>query len=218
MMTTPYPPPSTDQHHRFLASFLFGGTSTPTIHEAVWRAYLDLSRTVHGIDKSDSSGALRNSAHVRVANALQELAGTGPRDQNEYDGWHRATCSELGRHFARGGFAHFSIGQSQKWLNMAVKYTLTLAAVGWLDVLDAVGLRAIAHAPIDSFFLKGLARGAQSGTMPILRATWSRINDYDEYFAFQRSLRDSFGCPPLDVEFHVWQAISAERRARNVSA
>jgi hypothetical protein len=196
-----------------LASFLFGGTPTPGLREAVWRAYLDLSRTVHNIAASDPSGGLRKSAHQRVEKLLTQLVAAGPRDEGAYDSWHRQACTELGKHFASGGFPNFAVGQSQKWLNMAVKYTLTLAAVGWQDVPAADQLRTIAHAPVDSFFLKGLARHSLGATLPVFRTTWSRLSDYEEYFRFQRALRDSFGCPPLDLEFHVWQAISAERRA-----
>lgn len=96
---------------------------------------------------------------------------------------------------------------------MAVKYGLTFAAVGWSDIPDAVGLRAIAHAPIDSFFLNGLAPIGSARTLPKLRGSRSRITDYDDYFALQRWLREAFTAPPLDVEFHIWNTVSAERRA-----
>jgi hypothetical protein len=206
-----FSPPSSDEHHRFLASFLFGGTPVPTAREAVWRAYLDLSRTVHGIRASDPSGHLRATAHESLEYRLKQLLSSGTRVQDEFDTWHQVACADLGQHFRRGGFETFHTGQAQKWLNMSLKYALTLAAVGWLEVREAHALRAVAHAPIDSFFLKGLAEHTPE-PLPTMRAAWSRIIDYDEYFRFQQWLRATFKCPPLDVEFHVWQGVSAQRR------
>lgn len=205
--------PTPDEHLRFLVSFLFGGTAAPSLRDAVWRAYLDLSRTVHGIDAADLTGSIRRSAHDLVEHRLEVLLSSGPRDLEPFDAWHREGCNALREHFAKGGYPKFSIGQGQKWLNMAVKYSLTLSAVGWVPVRDSQKLRLIAHAPLDNFFLDGLATQPVAASMPRMMTTWSRLMDYDLYLEFQRALRNAFVAPPLDVEFHVWQRASNKRRA-----
>lgn len=210
--------PSKEQHYRFLSSFLFGGTDTPTVRDVTWRAYLDLSRTVHHIDEADPAGVLRETAHAHVEALLVALFSSGIRQRDAYDAWHRETCGALTSLFARRGYGTFTLGQSQKWINMGVKYGLTLAGVDWLSIHDSAQLRAVAHAPLDSFFLDALrAEGAESAP-PRLSATWSRIVDYDEYFAVQHWLRHAFPTSPLDVEFHVWQRASRKRRSLPVSA
>lgn len=204
--------PSSDQHLRFLSSFLFGGTDAPTVRDVTWRAYLDLSRTVHGIDTADPTHEIRRAAHAHVEAVLIALFSGGPREQDDYDIWHRAECGALSSLFARRGYGAFSIGQSQKWINMGVKYALTLAAVDWLTVADPAQLRAVAHAPLDSFFLEALRAEVAETSPPTLPATWSRLREYDDYFGLQCWLRSAFHACPLDVEFHVWQRASRRRR------
>lgn len=213
-----FSPPTKDQHFRFLSSFLFGGTDAPTVRDVTWRAYLDLSRTVHHIDEADPSRALRETAHAHVEALLVALFSGGPRERDAYDAWHREACEALSSLFARRGYSTFTIGQSQKWINMGVKYGLTLASVDWLALDDSAQLRAVAHAPLDSFFLDALHAEAAEAAPPRLSTSWSRIVDYDEYFAMQRWLRRAFPTPPLDVEFHVWQRASRKRRSQPVSA
>ena len=128
------------------------------------------------------------------------------------------SCANLSSLFAARGYPFFTIGQSQKWINMSVKYSLTLAAVSWFSITDAPRLRTVAHAPLDTFFLTGLAAEKSSEAPPKLKSAWSRIADYEKYFAMQAWLCRSFAAPPLDVEFHVWQRASRARRANPVSA
>lgn len=207
---TSYPPPSRDQQHRFLTSFLFGGSPEPAVREAVWRAYLDLSRTIHGI--GTVTRGVRESAHGHVENLVSELLLSGPRAAAGFDRWHRASCLDLCNYFGAGGYDRFTVGQSQKWINMAVKYSLTLAAVGWLEVKRIEQLRSVSHAPVDALFLEGLQELQTLQPMPRLSKPWSRVTNYDEYFQIQIWLRNSFSASPLDVEFHVWQEMSARRR------
>lgn len=210
--------PSADQHYRFLTSLIFGGTDTPTAQDITWRAYLDLSRTVHGIGRADPDGALRNAAHSQVEALLLALFADGPREISDYDAWHRTSCFGLSSLFSGRGYPAFTIGQSQKWINMGVKYGLTLAAIGGLPIEDSARLRSVAHAPLDSFFLDALPAEKTVEAPPKPTTSWSRIRDYDEYFAMQRWLRRSFAAPPLDVEFHVWLRATRDRRSTPMTA
>lgn len=60
-----------------------------------------------------------------------------------------------------------------------------------------------AHVPIDNIILDSKPfEGLRT-----FRGAWSRINDYDEYLAFQQSVRKRFPeSSPLAVEFWAWRA------------
>jgi hypothetical protein len=62
---------------------------------------------------------------------------------------------------------------------------------------------ACAHLPIDSIVLEGLRKQSFDGPLP--DGAWSRHDDYDEYFAFQRAIRQLFGCD-LGAELMLWRS------------
>lgn len=77
-MAEKFEPPTTDESRRFLISFPFNGSMTPGLRECVWRAYLDLSRTVHGVGKLPDSKNLKSSAHELLERLLKELRNERP--------------------------------------------------------------------------------------------------------------------------------------------
>lgn len=208
--TRRYIPPTAEEHARFLASFLFGGEMYPTLKDCVRRAYLDLSRTVYGINRDGVAKTLRRSSHDRVQRLLTEATQSDQSWRVEsFDGWHHCACLQIIDHFREGGYPTFYVGQAQKWINMAIKYALTLQPVGMLSVAHAASLRQVAHVPIDNFILDALK---PLGVKPIAVA-WSRIDHYDEYMAYQNQIRLRFqSSTALDVEFREW--ISEARRRR----
>ena len=202
--------PTTDQSRRFLISFLFGGSMTPGLRECVRRAYLDFSRTAHGVGKLNGSEGLKHSAHDLLESLLKE-ATERPNawDRDSYDKWHESQCARICQHYAHGQFTSFRIGQAQKWLNMSVKYALLLNAVNMLPLEHAAALRSVAHVPIDDFIVKAL----QNAGAPELDSTWSRVTVYSKYFEFQCWFRKQFkDSTPLDVEFHLWIQEANKRR------
>jgi hypothetical protein len=210
-----YPAPTVEEHTRFMLSFLFGGEMYPTLKDCVRRANLDLARTVHGINGDGVAKTLRLSGHALVERQLAEVTQSAAAwCQDSFDGWHRRACLELVDHFCQSGYSMFYIGQAQKWLNMAVKYALTLQPLRMLSVAHAGSLRQVAHVPIDNFILEALK---PMGVSP-LTCAWSRIADYAQYIAYQEQLRFLFsGSALLDVEFHEWNAESRRRRNAAVS-
>jgi len=123
--------------------------------------------------------------------------------------WHESQCANICKHYTKGGFTSFSVGQAQKWLNMSVKYTLTLNAVGMLPVEHADALRRVAHVPLDDFILTAL----RPYNPPRLGCSWSRVRDYETYLDYQRWFRVEFkDSTPLDAEFHLWLREAKQHR------
>lgn len=213
-MTEPYLTPTADEQQRFLISFLFGGEVRPGAPACVKRAYLDLSRTAHGISSGKSPNQLKRSAHVLVESLLN--AALCPKESwtsASFDSWHERASLKICSHYASGGYGRFRVGQAQKWLNMSIKYALSLAALDMLRVDNPSGLRRVAHAPIDNIVLDAL----RPLKPPSLGGPWSRIENYRAYLAFQRWIRKQFADSlPLDVEFHVW--IEESTRQRHLSS
>ena len=213
-MNDPFPPPSPDQHRRFLISFLFGGEMDPGLRGCVARAYLDLARTAHRIGAAEKANELKRSAHVLVETLAAKALSNDRWVTTSFDAWHQASCSSLREHYAGGGYSQFTIGQAQKWLNMALKYALSLAELQMLDVAPIASVRSVAHVPLDSYILSALA----SYNAPRLPNAWSRLADYGQYLQFQHWIRTHFPeSTPLDVEFHLWLQENARRRT-SVSA
>jgi len=186
----------------------------PTIKDCVRRAHLDLSRTVHGINQDGVAKTLRWTCHELVERLLREATLVSvPWSQESFDAWHREACARVTEHFCENGYATFFAGQAQKWINMAIKYALTLDAVGMLHVEHSSALRQVAHVPIDNFIVGALKR---LGVKPI-EGSWSRIAAYDAYMTYQQDVRSRFpGSALLDVEFHEWNEESQRRRNLSV--
>jgi hypothetical protein len=194
--------PSQDAIGEYLFRLYFGKGSP--IDLCVRRAYLDLSRTLHGIRVIPKADILYHAASDTVRELLTGLLEEkSVSDQSAFDDWHRQQCERLIELYASRGYSAFSVGQAQKWLNMGLKYAITLGAVGILPGIDHERFLKIAHAPLDNIFLKALE---SRGHHPDLELRpWSRIANYDTYFAFQLWLRKEFSdSAPLAVEFELW--------------
>ena len=190
--------PTQAEQNRFLLRLYFGMASP--LRACVDRAYLDFSRTLHGIGRPDAA-ALRTEAGQLVQSWLARLPGLSPDpNQNIFDASHRNLCEQLRTLYARHEFESFAVGQAQKWLNMALKYVYVFGEE-WLPGFS--GLYRFAHVPLDSIILDRLAR---LGAPRLSSESWSRLRDYDEYLGFQHWIREKFpDSAPLSVEFHLWQ-------------
>jgi hypothetical protein len=108
---------------------------------------------------------------------------------------------ELQRLYCDGGFRGFSVGQGQKWVNMSLKYAAV--AFGEQALPGIERLVPWLHVPVDNIVLAA----PELREAPSFSSTWSRLADYDSYFAFQRWFRQAFPhCPPLITELRIWQA------------
>lgn len=185
---------------------LYFGTDPDRIGACVKRAYRDLQRTLRGVARLPDGKNLREQATLQIRNSL-DIVSKIERDQDVFDDWHRRVCGRLCALYKKHGFCSedgvclFTDGQAQKWLNMAFKY---IYVFGEEQIPGFEGLYRLAHVPLDNVMLSKLEeRRAPSRSVP-----WSRF-EYDEYFRFQKWIRQNFdGRVPLAVEFHLWQITS----------
>lgn len=143
---------------------------------------------------------LHTAAEKVLMDALTTLkAGLEkPMAQSDFDAWHRKTCDDLvavyGETFA------FHAGQAQKWVNMTLKYILT---VGEEHIPGFGSAYALCHAPIDNIVLGELTRYG----FDLPSKAWSQF-DYDEYLKCQEWMRDEFKPTPLlSIEFFLWMGL-----------
>lgn len=203
-----FPSPSVDDHRRFLISFLFSGCLIPGPKECVERAYRDFSRTAKGITKDDEGKERKRSAHALVETFLREAIST-EWVRDGFDEWHQRCCGKICEHYARNGFANFRIGQAQKWLNMSVKYILSLSEAGLYSALPSSSLRDVAHVPLDDFILTV----TDAYLRVPLRCPWSQISEYNIYMNVQQWIHGIYpDSAPIDIEFHLYNKEAARRR------
>lgn len=201
--------PTIDDHRRFLISFLFNGSTRPGLKESVWRSYLDFNRTADGIGMGDKAKERKEKAHSLLLDMLT-TATTRLWDIESYDQWHKAQCTRICAHYDVYDYNDLTVGQAQKWLNMAVKYALCLHGAQMLQIQHPHSLWQVAHAPLDNYVLRLLCSQHKAQG---LTCTWSSLTSYEEYFGVQIWLRETFPAYcPLDVEFRLWIKAAAEER------
>ena len=178
------------------------------IYEAVTKiAFTTLARTVRGLLKNPNHDVLHREAETYLE---ERLANIKAKSQDEFDVWHRETANHLIEIFKKNQ-QDFTVGQAQKWINMALKH---LAIADYDKVQDVY---TFCHIPIDSYIIKGLKSDLVSPKIREIDCTfsqyvpltgiaaWSKISNYETYLKFQKELREKCGEAPLDFEFHLWQ-------------
>lgn len=199
----------------FLLSLYFGQRDDPLM-SCVSRAYLDFSRTLHGMAELSVSDrdALVNGASAKVWEWLSSLrqGHIQPSSQAEFDDWHRKKCTSLTTVFQSYPRPVLHIGQAQKWLNMAFKYVYTF---GEGRLPGFARLYPYCHVPLDNVVLDRL----KELDAPVPDRPWSRWNDYSLYLELQLWIRNRFRVAPLDVEFALFLGRSLpEEGAEGVAA
>jgi len=117
-------------------------------------AYLDFNRTLRGFgDCPDKTARLRESAKW-LEDRIAILASTDhPATQASFDKWHLETRHELQRLMGvwKGG-GSMCPGQSQKWVNMSLKYIFTLKSLGVTRSFSPEqSVYQLAHLPLDKY-------------------------------------------------------------------
>jgi hypothetical protein len=193
---TLFPDPSRQEQNDFLVRLYFG-PGNDLLGLCLKRAYLDLCRTVHGIAKSP---AIYPAAKRFLREVLSQLSLRQEHfTQEQFDTWHEAVCRGLVSIYKEHGYATFSIGQAQKWINMAFKYVYL---IGEEKLSGFSSFYELCHVPIDNIITKNLA----FANPPAFTRPWSRIERYEEYMLFQHWVRSTFeGSSPLAVEFRFWR-------------
>lgn len=179
---------------------LYFGKSDDLLAACLNRAYRDFNRTMHGFDKLKTKDQLHQKVLDYLKKSFLEMQTGCVRisKQEEFDDWHGSICSILASYYENHGYISFSVGQAQKWINMTFKYIFTM---GEDRVPGFNNLYEFCHIPLDNIILKKLS-GEYGFTG--LSCAWSRLDDYDEYLACQKWIRQTFSEIPLDIEFKLW--------------
>lgn len=177
--------------------YVYFGDGADKLEACIRRAYRDFNRTMSGFGKLHDRAQFHDRAVAQVKISLEELRATGGSiDKDGFDSWHRNACFALMRIYAP--HHDFHLGQAQKWLNMSLKYIFTFGA----DRIPGFeGAYKFCHIPIDNIVLGRL--GAYKD-FPKIRGSWSRMDDYDNYFKLQTWVRNNRSECPLDFEFRLW--------------
>jgi hypothetical protein len=188
--------PSRTEQHDFLLRLYFG-SGDDFLDLCLKRAYLDLSRTIHGIREYPK--AFFEAKQFLHKELLQFSNQHEIYSLERFDAWHEVLCQNLVSIYNQHGYAFFYVGQAQKWINMTFKYVYVFGKEklpGFSSFYD------LCHMPIDNIMIKNLAVKRP----PVFTRAWSRIESYEEYMQFQRWVRKTFeNSSPLAVEFWLWQ-------------
>lgn len=192
--------PSHGENYEFLLRLYFG-PGTDHLRLAINRAYLDLSRTVHGLSKHPQRESIVEAVEHLLLSKLPNSVNN-VNDQGRFDDYHKKLCQAIIFEFTSREFNKFYVGQAQKWVNMAFKYIFLFPDLR----IQYESVYNYCHMPIDSIILACL----EVEGLPILLGKdkgWSRLDDYQHYLNYQNQVRDHYpDSALLTVEFHLWQS------------
>lgn len=169
----------------FLVFCVLGNTDDPLV-ACIDRAYRDMaSHTLQLKNKNDENKyALRYEASKKIKKWINNLKNFSSPE--EFNNDHKKICEAL-QEIYKGSIKSenadtITIGQAQKWVNMALKYLCVLNVLGKLkdnklkDMLE--NNYKFFHIPIDRYIIKALK-------MPNI--FWSKIEEYNNYLKYQTS-------------------------------
>lgn len=157
------------------------------------RAYLDFNRTL----KNHHTQIERNSIQAKTLEFLEKelkfLIKTDFKNQTEFDIEHKKLCEKL-----KVEWNELSLGQCQKWINMALKYWLVFGD----EKINFVSKNyKYFHIPIDSYVQKGIFKEKKP-------KPWSKISEYEDYFHYQTEFRKKYENQiPIEYEFEFFNNV-----------
>jgi len=176
---------------------LYFDTSNGYLPASINRAYRDFNRTIENIPKTDEEkNKWRSNLQEILASRINALLTVTFSDQAEFTMWHKKTCIAL--RIASNEI--LTIGQAQKWVNMSLKYAFTLGD----NRINGINRNYhFFHIPIDNIIQDLLKE--KYGIEKIKSLRWSRVNDYDIYYNYQKEVRRVLtGTIVLDEEFKLF--------------
>ncbi len=176
----------------------------PIVSEIVQLGYLDVNRTLRGIEPEQSE-IFKDTVVAFINNLLT----SSPENQEDFDLLHRRCCEKCLD--AKGG-TRIHYGQAQKLLNMSLKYLYNEYAVyrGKVNQLrfPENNVEHLFHLPIDSQIRDFLINNCHF--IAPTRLPWSQWN-YEHYFSFQSQLRQRLNpqYSPLEIDYMLWNTKGA---------
>ncbi len=174
------------------------------ISEIVQLGYLDVNRTLRGIEL-EQSRIFKDT----VISFINNLLASPPENQEDFDLLHRTCCEKC---LDSQGRAQIHYGQAQKLLNMSLKYLYNEYAVYRGKVnqfrFPDNNLEHFFHLPIDSQIRDFLTDNCHF--IAPARLPWSQWN-YEHYISFQCQLRQRLNpqYSPLEIDYMLWNTKGA---------
>lgn len=160
--------------------------------KCIFRAYRDFNRTLHGFYKNENKNIIYKTCEEIIIKEIKNIISKNTKKEN-FDKWHKNLCFLLIEEFKNNNFILF-VGQSQKWINMTIKYLFIFKEE--LNIKDEIFLYT--HIPIDNIILEKL-------NYKKFKTSWSRIKSYEEYFSFQEEIRLKYKIP-FEIEFNLFMS------------
>jgi hypothetical protein len=178
--------------------FLYFGRDKDFIMNSINRAYRDFNRTLHGFSKTPKKDKINVEVKLYINNEILKLKDTQSMNSQElFDLWHKQTCIGIKEIFVKNGVSNFYLGQSQKWINMTLKY---IFLYGENKINGFKNIYGFCHIPLDNIILDKIDN-------KYFNTTWSRIDDYSNYLSFQIEIRKiADDLAPLDYEFKLFMS------------
>lgn len=173
---------------------LYFDTSDGYLYASIKRAYRDFNRTIRNIPKELKERDIwRKTLYAILASRADRILTTSFSDQVEFTKWHKATCLAI----CEASNNILTIGQSQKWINMTLKYAFTF---GNSRINGISKNYSFFHIPIDNIIQEILKE--KYNIQKITGYSWSTIPDYDTYYNYQKEVRNALkGKIVMDEEF-----------------
>lgn len=189
--------------YEFLRLMAFG-SEQDDLTAASEKAYGDLRRTIRfkNLDVEERR-FLRTHIRNLIAGSLTLLESTRSLSQEDFDKWHRELCFSILAEYRNAGI-EFYVGQSQKWVNMALKYLYTLRNPIAMMVFPHL------HVPIDNYIYEAAEKHLN---IPRLAVVWSRVEDYSVYIQYQSQIRNALHVAPMEWEFSAWMQKAQEKKS-----
>jgi len=150
---------------------------------------------MHGYSKASMS-----ELHLELRNRLKIFIKdirTATYTKMEFDLLHEQVCEAMINKFNNSISAekpHLHYGQAQKWINMTLKYLITLSVIS-SALSDFERNFEHFHVPIDKYILIDLGLNPYS---------WSRI-DKEQYLLYQARFKERYpNVVPIVKEFSIW--------------
>lgn len=142
---------------------------------AILHGYRDMCRTLRGISACPKGATYKAFA---IDYLKKEILTFLDGKVADFAYWHKEITLHLITVFA---FRPFTVGQSQKWINMTLKYLYCLST---LNHEKKERLFQDCHIPIDSIVLKNAKKRYDIK----MNTLWSKIDSYEAYLCFQQKL------------------------------
>ncbi len=174
---------------------LFFDTKNGFYEAGTKRAFLDFSRTLPIKDENRST--LKKNAENLLIQELKKLNEKELESQKDFDDMHKSISLKL-----KQTWDELSFGQTQKWINMTLKYWLLFGE----NKIKGIELNAkYFHIPIDSFVQKGMFEEKNPNA-------WSKISDYQTYLNYQIKHREKeTGKYPIIDEFEFFNKYNPKK-------